>query len=478
MRKIEGDLYRKTPRSDQQQEPPAPGNPGAPLLNHMTARRELRSSSPERQRSHFSPSEEPPRFLYPDVQAYDPTAVSSTTAAYSSPSPHWSSHGQYAVTATSLGSGHPDYSAYQGAWPAMPSTSVGSSHNTSVAPRRNSHEAWSPYWNPYISPLSHDGRRRSSDPREKAQSSSLLSSSPTSTNSTTSHSSARSPSRGGRSISGVPAGFEQILHPLPPAPASFATSPSPKAKTPMSRFRLHIRQQPIAARACGAGDKDRRSIDPPPIVQMLLADFDPSSESDMELLRDPRFTVGCLLYSVTRSSSHGGAHSEEWEERIHRSQIVEPFRLNEAAGMGGNPSGQPQGRSVQVLSGKLFVSPFFVEEDPDPETAPMYPTSTGGQKIGSSTQPLPAAFFIFTDLSVRTAGLYRLKFRLMNWGFIEETGESMPILTEVWSDTFRVHPAKDFPGMRESSRITEQLKALGVGDLKTRSKGKGKGQGR
>lgn len=246
----------------------------------------------------------------------------------------------------------------------------------------------------------------------------------------------------------------------------------------MSRFRLHIRQQPIAARACGAGDKDRRSIDPPPIVQMLLADFDPSSESDMELLRDPRFTVGCLLYSVTPSSSHSGARGEEWEERIHRSQIVEPFRLNEAAGMGGNPSGQPQGRSVQVLSGKLFVSPFFVEEDPDPETAPMYPTSTGGQKIGSSTQPLPAAFFIFTDLSVRTAGLYRLKFRLMNWGFIEETGESMPILTEVWSDTFRVHPAKDFPGMRESSRITEQLKALGVGDLKTRSKGKGKGQGR
>lgn len=246
----------------------------------------------------------------------------------------------------------------------------------------------------------------------------------------------------------------------------------------MSRFRLHIRQQPIAARACGAGDKDRRPIDPPPIVQMLLVDFDPASESDLETLRDPRFTVGCLLYSVTPSSTLIGSDGEAWEERVHRSQIIEPLRSNETAILGASPGGQPQSRSIQVLSGKLFVSPFFVDEDPDPSTAPAYPTSSATQETRYSTGPLPASFFIFADLSVRTAGLYRLKFRLMNWGSIEETGESMPILTETWSDTFRVHPAKDFPGMRESSRLTEQLKALGVGELKTRSKGKGKGHGK
>ncbi|KAL1855959.1 hypothetical protein Plec18170_003826 [Paecilomyces lecythidis] len=297
-------------------------------------------------------------------------------------------------------------------------------------------------------------------------------------NSTTSNYVVTPTSRRGRNASGVPTGFEQILHPLPPAQSSLSVSVSPKDKAPMPRFQLHIRQQPVAARACGAGDKDRRSIDPPPIVQMLLADFDPDSESDVEILRDPRFTVGCLLYSVTPSSSRIGANGEAWEERVNRTQIVEPLRLNEGTEIGGNHSGQPQGRSIQVLSGKLFVSPFFVEEDPDPETAPEHPTSTGEQRTRGSTKPFPAAFFIFTDLSVRTAGLYRLKFRLMNWGFIEETGESMPILTEIWSDTFRVHPAKDFPGMRESSRLTEQLKALGVGELKTRSKGKIKVQGK
>ncbi|PYI26666.1 hypothetical protein BP00DRAFT_430128 [Aspergillus indologenus CBS 114.80] len=156
----------------------------------------------------------------------------------------------------------------------------------------------------------------------------------------------------------------------------------------------------------------------------------------------------------------------------------------------GRADGLSQGQSTPLLSGKAFVSPFYVDEDPDPSTAPAHPSSPY-YEIGeyvlpnpdhdtphTSGQGQPATFYIFSDLSVRTAGLYRLQFRLMNWGHVEDTGKSMPILAEAWTNPFRVFPAKDFPGMRDSSLLTEGLKELGFVELKTRGKGKGKGRRR
>lgn len=103
---------------------------------------------------------------------------------------------------------------------------------------------------------------------------------------------------------GIPLGFERLLHPqCPPPPQTFSLSPKSSPPATASRFRLHIRQQPVAGRACAAGEKDRRPIDPPPILQLLIVDFDPDFEEDRLLLQDPRFAVGCLLYSVTNVTS-------------------------------------------------------------------------------------------------------------------------------------------------------------------------------
>ena len=66
----------------------------------------------------------------------------------------------------------------------------------------------------------------------------------------------------------------------------------------------------------------------------------------------------------------------------------------------------------------------------------------------------------------------------MNWGSAEDTSQSMPVLAETWSDPFLGYPAKDFPGMRDSSILAEGLKELGFVELKTRRHGKGKGKKR
>lgn len=268
----------------------------------------------------------------------------------------------------------------------------------------------------------------------------------------------------------MPHGFDKLLHhepeSLPPTP--------PRRKSTQSRYHLHVRQQPIAARACGAGDRDRRPVDPPPIVQILLTDFDAEAQDDRDILQDPRFTVGCLLFPVSDSPGWPNIPETEPPER-DRDGVARADDIF----------------STPLLSGKAFMSPFFVDADPDPNSAPTHPSSDD-VNLGTSSNPppgphnlrntsklhQPATFFIFADLSIRTAGLYRLQFRLMNWGSVEDTGQSMPILAEAWSNPFRVYPAKDFPGMRDSSILAEGLKELGFVELKTRGKGKGKGRKR
>jgi hypothetical protein len=261
----------------------------------------------------------------------------------------------------------------------------------------------------------------------------------------------------------MPHGFDKLLHHEPKP-----QSPPPQSRRPstQSRYHLHIRQQPIAARACGAGDRDRRPVDPPPIVQILLTDFDSNSQEDRDLLQDPRFTVGCLLFPVSSSSPRSETETttrdrEKEKEKNDIARTDDPL-------------------STPLLSGKAFMSPFYVEADPDPNSAPTHPSSTLPLPHNNNASRLhqPATFFIFADLSIRSAGMYRLQFRLMNWGSVEDTGQSMPILAEAWSDAFRVYPAKDFPGMRDSSILAEGLKELGFLELKTRGHGKGKGKKR
>ncbi|KAJ5513041.1 hypothetical protein N7463_002593 [Penicillium fimorum] len=265
------------------------------------------------------------------------------------------------------------------------------------------------------------------------------------------------------------------------------TPPPPRRPSTQSRYHLHIRQQPIAARACGAGDRDRRPVDPPPIVQILLTDFDSNSQEDQDILQDPRFTVGCLLFPVSPSlpwAEPVDTHAREREQDQDQDRDWNRYRERETDGI----ARTDDNFSTPLLSGKAFMSPFYVDADPDPNSAPAHPSSITDPNLSNPSHNIynhaasclhqPATFFIFVDLSVRSAGLYRLQFRLMNWGSVEDTGQSMPILAEVWSDPFRVYPAKDFPGMRDSSILAEGLKELGFVELKTRGHGKGKGKKR
>ncbi|KFY19523.1 hypothetical protein V491_04387, partial [Pseudogymnoascus sp. VKM F-3775] len=44
----------------------------------------------------------------------------------------------------------------------------------------------------------------------------------------------------------------------------------PDSSKPQPTYTLHMRQQPLAARACGFGERDRRVVDPPPILELRI----------------------------------------------------------------------------------------------------------------------------------------------------------------------------------------------------------------
>lgn len=173
-------------------------------------------------------------------------------------------------------------------------------------------------------------------------------------------------------------------------------------------YELRVRQQPIAARACGFGERDRRVIDPPPIIQLLVTN-PKTGQAEQEELRYSLNVVHCTLWNAE------GTNEE--------TALIQPDR-----------------RTTRRLMGQLVASPSVAKDEHDIE----------------------GCFFCFPDLSCRTHGRYRLRFVLMRIDPMNlHVGGFSPILTEVLSDVFTVYTAKDFPGMRPSSALTRALKLQG-----------------
>ncbi|CAO3666036.1 unnamed protein product [Rhizopus stolonifer] len=161
-----------------------------------------------------------------------------------------------------------------------------------------------------------------------------------------------------------------------------------------TRYSLKILQQPNKARLCSFKEKvDRRPIDPPPIVQILC------NEPSDDLLTDPYFFLYATLSDMSGNSE------------LH---FINDNRTT-------------AGAVVQSLH-KL-----------------------------KNTDNTEGGFFIFSDISVRLEGIYRLKFTLFR---IE--GESVQTLKSTLSDPFQVYAPKIFPGMSESTILTRHFSEQGV----------------
>ena len=168
-------------------------------------------------------------------------------------------------------------------------------------------------------------------------------------------------------------------------------------------------------------------IDPPPILQCSLADYDPNSEDDVAKLRSTWNIVHCFLHSISGESPPDSAGHDV-------SQITDPNNTD---------------RQLRRLMGTLHMNPFV---GIDPETPKG---ALDNSRIGS--------FYIFHDLSCRQTGLFRLHFKLtvVDMDFVNP-GNRSSVVASATSDVFEVFSAKDFPGMLPSTGLTKELRRQGA----------------
>ncbi|KAF0490135.1 nuclear divisionprotein rft1 [Gigaspora margarita] len=176
-------------------------------------------------------------------------------------------------------------------------------------------------------------------------------------------------------------------------------------------YKLIVCQQPLRARMCGFGEKDRRPIDPPPIVQLVVNDENGNldSSTSLSMLQNPFFVLHVTLWS------------EDCKEE--RNVISNPPK------------------TTRVLMGSLVSSPAILK-------------NTDGE---------PGCYFCFPDLSIRTEGKYTLKFSLMKLGTEDRLISTRTgIISTAFSNPFTVYSAKKFPGMTESTELSKAFAKQGL----------------
>ncbi|KAH8593264.1 velvet factor-domain-containing protein [Bisporella sp. PMI_857] len=191
-------------------------------------------------------------------------------------------------------------------------------------------------------------------------------------------------------------------------------------------YHLTCMQQPKRARACGSGAKssaDRRPVDPPPVVKLVIYEWDGDRKTDITFSYEANFFLFATL-EHSRPIAHG---------RV-----------------------QPPAASVPVLTG-MPVSGMAYLDRPD-----------------------EAGYFIFPDLSVRHEGKYKLSFNLYeetkdknNDEDLKHSQEPIKVVggpspdssfdwrMEVKSKEFTVYSAKKFPGLAESTGLSRMVAEQG-----------------
>ncbi|KAI8050158.1 velvet factor-domain-containing protein [Gilbertella persicaria] len=172
--------------------------------------------------------------------------------------------------------------------------------------------------------------------------------------------------------------------------------------TSNNSFELIIRQQPVHSRMCGIGERvDRRPIDPPPVVQIKIKNMNE-------------------------------------EESIER---------------------------ISALCSYLFLIAVLVPANDDPEkqlNILLHSKLTVGRTVSSlytlrDLDGTEGAFFVFSDISVRAEGNYRLRMCLF-----DIRDQTVRYNSSVLTEPFTVYSAKAFPGMYRSCPLVQNFAKQGL----------------
>ncbi|RUP43333.1 velvet factor [Jimgerdemannia flammicorona] len=254
----------------------------------------------------------------------------------------------------------------------------------------------------------------------------------------------------------------------------------------MPRYHLEVIQHPIRARMCGFGEKDRRPIDPPPVVQLFVTKEDGTTES----LSSPELS---LFYVV---------HCDLWsaDQIDERNLVINPASLPTPMPVTNNIPGGPTSSVISL-------------NEPSSTRNLMGSVISNAYQLTNDKGDL-GIYFVFQDLSVRTEGRFCLRFMFtplivgyvcfgiralwLTWeknmrsgcgggvgvgGGGREVGGLINVMgmcfnhvrrafdtknvnsrveAEVYTHPFTVYSAKKFPGMTESTELSKCFARQGI----------------
>ncbi|KAL2815617.1 velvet factor-domain-containing protein [Aspergillus cavernicola] len=275
---------------------------------------------------------------------------------------------------------------------------------------------------------------------------------------------------------------------------------------------LQVVQQPIRARMCGFGDKDRRPITPPPCIRLIVKDAHTDKEIAINDLDTTYYVIMADLWSAdgshevnlvkhsATSPSISTAMSSSYPPPPHPTSPEYPPTYQQQGGYGqtvGYPSvNNYYGSNTQVQypyppQQTQYYSNYYgsgaVTQPANIPAAQPVASGPGGMFTRNLIGCLSASafrlcdpdnkigvWFILQDLSVRTEGVFRLKFSFANVGrAVDNLNDSQqvmevinkgsaPILATVFSEPFQVYSAKKFPGVIESTALSKCFALQGI----------------
>ncbi|KAK3818703.1 MAG: velvet factor-domain-containing protein [Benniella sp.] len=195
-------------------------------------------------------------------------------------------------------------------------------------------------------------------------------------------------------------------------------------------YELQMAQNPTRARMCGFGEKDRRPMDPPPIVRLIVKNED-GSLADVSQMDVNFYMLVADIYAVDKLTPC--------------TLVTNP--VSSTQGTSAPSAGQPSVESVMSLSSHLT-------------SRNLTGSTVASGNLLTSLEGDPGVYFVFQDLSVRSEGAYTLKFSFT----LPPTPDGPPssVLATVFSEPFTIYSAKRFPGMTESTALSKCFAKQGI----------------
>ncbi|KAI1341594.1 hypothetical protein F5Y15DRAFT_361606 [Xylariaceae sp. FL0016] len=118
------------------------------------------------------------------------------------------------------------------------------------------------------------------------------------------------------------------------------------------RYRLEVVQQPLRARMCGFGDKDRRPITPPPCIRLVVMDKNTGKEVDCNEVEHQHYVLHVDLWSSTAEREVNLVKHSQQSPSISSTQASSFREVTEGGGNYGYQAIVPShGRDLQQPPG-------------------------------------------------------------------------------------------------------------------------------